>query len=115
MLAEADGGAESPPETRTRLLLHRAGLTMFSTQIVIDHGRYRLDLGAEEFRVAVEYDGRDHSDPGQQSLDAARRNTLRHDYGWEVVVVTARILADGADDLLRQVRSALRERGSSAA
>ncbi len=81
VLAEADGGAESPPETHTRLLLHRAGLTMFSTQIVIDGGRYRLDLGAEEFRVAVEYDGRDHTDPGQQSLDAARRNRLRHDYG----------------------------------
>lgn len=88
---------------------------MFSTQIVIDRGRYRLDLGAEEFRVAVEYDGRDHSDLGQQSLDAARRNTLRHDFGWEVIVVTARILAGGADDLLRQVRSALRDRGSSAA
>lgn len=63
VLTEADGGAESPPETHVRLLLHRAGLTMFATQIVIDGGRYRLDLGALEAKVAVEYDGRDHSDP----------------------------------------------------
>lgn len=114
VLAESDGGAESPPETHTRLLLHRDGLTMFATQIVIDDGRYRLDLGAAEPRVAVEYDGRDHTDPGQQSLDAARRNTLRHDYGWEVIVVTAKILAEGGDDLLRQVRSALDDRARGA-
>lgn len=115
VLAEADGGAESPPETHLRLLLHRAGLTMFATQIVIDGGRYRLDLGADEYKVAVEYDGRDHADPGQQSLDATRRNTLRHDYGWEVIVVTAKILAEGRDELLRQVRSALDERAHAAA
>lgn len=109
-LAESDGRAESPPETHTRLLLHRDGLTMFTPQIEIDGGRYRLDLGAQEFQVAVEYDGRDHSDPGQQSLDVARRNTLRHDYGWEVLPVTAKLLESGRDDLLRQVRSALRDR-----
>ncbi|NKY21002.1 DUF559 domain-containing protein [Tsukamurella spumae] len=115
VLAESDGGAESPPETHTRLLLHRDGLTMFRTQVAIDGGAYRLDLGAEEFKVAVEYDGRDHADPDQQALDATRRNTLRHDHGWEVIVVTKKILAGGTDDLLRQVRSALRDRGSEAA
>lgn len=115
VLAEADGGAESPPETHTRLLLHRAGLTAFTTQIAVDGGRYRLDLGAAEAKVAVEYDGRDHADPDQQGLDAARRNTLRHDHGWEVIVVTRKILAESTDDLLRQVRSALRDRGRSAA
>ncbi|WP_019201018.1 hypothetical protein [Tsukamurella sp. 1534] len=112
-LAEADGRAESPPETHTRLLLHRDGLTLFTPQVVIDEGRFRLDLGTREFRVAVEYDGRDHADPGQQTLDVARRNTLRHDYGWEVIVVTKKILADGRYDLLRHVRSALHERGWS--
>ncbi|WP_259142059.1 endonuclease domain-containing protein [Tsukamurella ocularis] len=115
MLAEADGGAESPPETHVRLLLHRAGLTTFATQIVIDGGRYRLDLGAQACKVAVEYDGRDHADPAQQSLDATRRNTLRHEYGWEVIVVTAKILAEGSDELLRQVRSALDGRAAAAA
>ncbi|TWS21985.1 DUF559 domain-containing protein [Tsukamurella sputi] len=115
VLAEADGGAESPPETVTRLLLHRDGLTMFRTQVAIDRGSYRLDLGSEEFKVAVEYDGRDHADPDQQALDAARRNTLRHDHGWEVIVVTKKILAESAHDLLRQVRSALRDRGRAAA
>jgi very-short-patch-repair endonuclease len=115
VLAESDGGAESPPETHTRLLLHRAGLTMFRTQVMVDRGSYRLDLGSEEFKVAVEYDGRDHADPDQQALDAARRNTLRHDHGWEVMVVTKKILAESTHDLLRQVRSALRDRGRAAA
>lgn len=115
VLAETDGRAESPPETHTRLLLRRDGLTMFTPQVVIDRGRFRLDLGAQEFKVAVEYDGRDHTDPGQQSLDVARRNTLRHDYGWEVLPVTKDILATDTATLLRQVRSALEGRGWSAA
>ncbi|WP_248491610.1 endonuclease domain-containing protein [Tsukamurella sp. PLM1] len=114
-LAETDGRAESPPETHTRLLLHRDGLTMFVPQRIVARGRFRLDLGADEYRVAVEYDGRDHADPDQQSLDVARRNTLRHDYGWEVLPVTAAILASRGGDLLRQVRSALQERGWEAA
>lgn len=115
VLAETDGRAESPPETHTRLLLHRDGLTMFTPQVVIDRGRFRLDLGVQEFKVAVEYDGRDHADPSQQSLDVARRNTLRHDYGWEVLPVTKDILATDTATLLRQVRSALEGRGWSAA
>ncbi|CAM5277094.1 hypothetical protein TPAU25S_02401 [Tsukamurella paurometabola] len=107
----ADGRAESPPETFTRLLLHRAGLSMFVPQVPVDGGRFRLDLAAEEFQVAVEYDGRDHSDPAQQSLDIARRNTLRHDYGWEVLPITASILRNGREAFLRQTRAALRDRG----
>jgi hypothetical protein len=50
-----DGGAESPQETRTRLVLVDAGLPRPQTQIIVD--RWRIDMGWEEFKVGVEYDG----------------------------------------------------------
>ena len=50
-----DGGAESPQETRTRLVLVDAGLPRPETQIIVD--RWRIDMGWEEFKVGVEYDG----------------------------------------------------------
>lgn len=55
-----DAGAESPQETRTRLLLLRSGLPSPQTQIVVyEAGRpfARIDMGWQEWRVGVEYDG----------------------------------------------------------
>jgi hypothetical protein len=53
-----DSGAESPQETRTRLVLVDAGLPRPQTQIAVD--RWRIDMGWEEFKVGVEYDGEQH-------------------------------------------------------
>lgn len=111
VLREVDGRAESPQETHVRLMLHRDGLGKFVPQVEVDGGRRRLDLGAEDHLVAVEYDGRDHGDPGQQALDAARRNSLRQDFGWDVLVITKDILRKGRAEFLRQVRAALTKRG----
>lgn len=94
----ADGGAESPGETATRFVLLRAGLPAPTTQV---HVRTRLgsfwsDLGWEEWRLLVEYDGRSKylADP-----DALLREKRRHDAvvdeGWRVVRVTADDLAAG--------------------
>ena len=63
-----DGGAESPQETRTRLVLVDAGLPKPQTQIVVTghFGRTfaRIDMGYEEFKVGVESDGVQHwTDP----------------------------------------------------
>ena len=59
-----DRGAESPRETWLRLLLIRAGYPRPRTQIPVfdDYGRprYYLDMGWEDVRVAVEYDGAHH-------------------------------------------------------
>jgi hypothetical protein len=53
-----DGGAESPQETRTRLLLLGAGFRRPQTQIEVrDHTGYafaRIDMGWEEHRVGAE-------------------------------------------------------------
>ena len=64
----ADAGAESPQETRLRLLLVRSGLPRPVTQIPVtnDWGRVasRIDMGWPECMVGAEYDGQHHwTDP----------------------------------------------------
>jgi hypothetical protein len=60
----AETGAESPQETRTRLVLTSAGLRPTDTQIQVydPSGRFvgRVDMGWAEWRVGVEYDGIQH-------------------------------------------------------
>lgn len=63
-----DANAESPGESWTRLRLLDAGFPRPQAQIVIDdrEGRqvWRLDMGYEEKRIGIEYDGREfHSSP----------------------------------------------------
>jgi hypothetical protein len=95
----ADGLAESPQETRVRLLLQRSGLPCPVPQYRIEHGgRFvaRVDFGWPEHKVAVEYDGAWHGEQGQFIRDRRRLNRLRA-AGWTVVFVTA-------DDLRRPGR-----------
>jgi hypothetical protein len=87
----ADGRAESPQETRLRLLMKRAGLPDPVTQYsVYAAGRFvaRLDFAWPNRCVAVEYDGLWHSEPGQFARDRRRINRL-HAAGWRVVFATA--------------------------
>lgn len=60
----ADAGAESPPETRLRLLFINAGLPRLTTQFVVynESGQYvrRIDMCWEQFKVGAEYDGEQH-------------------------------------------------------
>ena len=92
-------GAESPPETRTRLVLVRGGLPAPTTQIPIADrsGRIfaRAHLGWERWKVLVEYDGEHHwsdvrqrSDERQRTGDIERMERLA-ELGWVVVRVNA--------------------------
>ncbi len=56
----ADEGSESPGETATRFLLLREGLPRPETQIPVRTrlGTFWADLGWEEYRALLEYDGR---------------------------------------------------------
>jgi hypothetical protein len=70
-LPPIDAGAESPQETRTRLVLIRGGLPPPTTQIDVydEYGVFvaRVDMGWEKWRVAVEYEGAQHwTDPDQR-------------------------------------------------
>ena len=84
-------GAESPMETKVRLLLVLAGLPEPRVQLTLVDAqgspRYRLDLSYPEIKVAIEYDGRHHAeDAGQWGHDIARREWL-DGRGWRLVVV----------------------------
>ena len=68
-----DAGAQSPKETWLRLLLIQAGLPRPQTQIPVrdEFGEAiaYLDMGWEDMKVAVEYDGEQHrSDRRQYNL-----------------------------------------------
>jgi hypothetical protein len=92
----ADAGAESPQETRLRLLLERSGLPRPVTQIPVtnDWGRVvrRIDMGWPEWMVGVEYDGEHHwTDPASHDGDIERLEFLAAK-GWAIVRVSARQL-----------------------
>lgn len=92
-LALVDAGAESPRETWLRLLLIRAGFPKPQTQIPVydEYGQLvaELDMGWEEIKLAVEYEGDHHrTDRRQFNKDITRHEVLR-DLTWTVIRVTA--------------------------
>lgn len=92
----ADERAESPQETRLRVLLRTAGLEPVPQYRVLDPtGRLlaRVDLAFPQHRLAVEYDGAWHGEAGQLTRDRRRLNALVM-AGWTVVHVTAADLHD---------------------
>jgi hypothetical protein len=87
----ADGLAGSPQETRLRLLLLRAGFPPPMAQVrVFDEDGFiaRVDFAYPELRLAIEYDGLWHAEPGQFAKDRKRLNRL-FAAGWRVIFVTA--------------------------
>jgi hypothetical protein len=92
-LSLVDAGAESPRETWLRLLLIRAGFPAPTTQIPVrdNYGQLVavLDMGWEEMKLAVEYEGDHHrTDRRQFNKDITRLETLT-ELRWTVVRVTA--------------------------
>ncbi len=89
-LADADGLAESPQETRTRLIMHRSALPRPTAQFrVLDAAEdevARVDWAFEEQKLAVEYDGEGHLT--RLGPDRQRMNRLQA-AGWRVFYVTA--------------------------
>jgi very-short-patch-repair endonuclease len=86
-----DTRAESPPESLVRVQLRRRGLVPVPQFVVRDaRGGFvaRVDLAFPERRVAVEYDGAWHAEPGQFAKDRRRLNALLA-AGWRVIHLTA--------------------------
>jgi hypothetical protein len=103
-------------ETRVRLLIVLAELPEPQVNVIVriagGKWRWRFDLCNPEYKLIIEYDGRQHAyDAGQWSHDLERREWLDQD-GWRLLVV----ISDGiyGDPLrtLQRVRSALEERGA---
>ncbi|KRD05562.1 hypothetical protein ASE48_15325 [Mycobacterium sp. Root265] len=110
VLTLVDGGAESLPESRLRLLLVRDGLPRPETQIEFPELHIRVDMGWREWKVAVEYDGVQHwNDRRQRSWDIDRI-ALLEDAGWSVVRVSAEMMSR-PQMVLERVRGRLRAKG----
>jgi very-short-patch-repair endonuclease len=112
-----DAGAESPQESRLRVRLVLAGLPAPASQVVIRRDNMfvaRADLAWSAEKVAVEYDGvRWHT--GQEQLGRDRRRLNRVlGADWLVFHVTADQMRHGLDELVAELRSALRKRARSA-
>lgn len=107
VLPLVDGGAASPKETWLRLLLIDDGLPVPATQIPVVHNWRTvgvLDMGWEEVKVAVEYDGDHHRSDRRQYVHDQWRLRKLAELGWVVVQV---ISEDRPEDVLRRVREAL--------
>jgi very-short-patch-repair endonuclease len=110
VLGLLDAGAESPQESRLRLVLVRAGLPPPQTQIVVPELRVRVDMGWPRWRVAVEYDGVQHwLDAAQRAWDI-ERIALLEAVGWSVVRVSAAML-QRPGMIVERVRTRLRASG----
>ena len=106
-LTLVDAGAESPRETWLRLLLIEAGYPRPQTQIPV-YGEYGelvavLDMGWEDVKIAVEYEGDQHrTDRRQFNKDIERFEALP-ELGWIIVRVTVEDVPGG---ILRRVAAA---------
>lgn len=106
--ALADGLAGSPQETRLRLLMRRSALPMPVAQYRVFLGGRpvaRVDFAWPEHKVALEYDGLWHAQPGQFAKDRRRLNQLTA-AGWRVIFVTAADLRN-PEALLARIAAAL--------
>ncbi|MDI3330718.1 MAG: hypothetical protein QJR09_08280 [Micrococcus sp.] len=99
-------GADSPPETRTRLALVDAGLPEPELQVPADPAdpySPRADLGLVRWKIALQYEGYHHRDARQQAADA-RRDVWFQLHGWLVIKITSEDLHDGFRRVVRLVR-----------
>jgi len=114
VLELVDPGAQSPKESWLRLLLIDGGLPRPQTQIPVydelGNAVAYLDMGWEEIKVAVEYDGEQHRNDRRQYTWDIRRLEMLERRGWIVIRVVA---GDRPADILRRVRAAIARRTSN--
>ncbi len=106
---------DSPMETRLRMLIVLAGLPepVVNHRVFFRDGRlrYRFDLSYPDYKIVVEYDGRQHrADLAQWDHDVERGEWLDDD-GWKHVPVFSWGIYRRPDRTLERVVKALRERG----
>lgn len=105
-----DGGAQSPRETALRLMLIDDGLPRPRTQILVSDGfaDAYIDMGYEEPKVGLDYEGAHHLDDRGQYVYDIGRAELIEGQGWvdiKVVKEHSRLFT------LRRVRDAFARRG----
>lgn len=109
-IAMLDDRAESPQESRLRVLLNRAQISGFRSnhEVTVRGRRFRIDLAFPDLKVAIEYQGDYHRSPEQWRKDMTRRSILASD-GWFVVEINTDDLRDPAE-LVARIRHVLATR-----
>lgn len=109
VLPLADPGAQSPRESWLRLLLIDAGFPRPVTQIPVSAGPTTLfvDLGWDEPRIGLEYEGGHHQSDRRQFVRDIGRYDLFDDLGWLVIRV---VKEHSRGYILRRVRDAFTRR-----
>jgi hypothetical protein len=109
-----DGGAESPQETRLRLLYIRAGFPRPVTQIpVCDEYGYviaELDMGWPDAMIAADYEGDHHRLTRRTFNNDIRRHDAVIGRGWDDMRITAE---DPDAVIVERARLAFERRGRS--
>lgn len=105
-----DAGAESPKESWLRLLLVDAGIPRPTTQIRVTDGAMTafVDMGWEDLKIGVEYDGDHHRTSRRQFLRDIARIEMLERKGWIIVRV---VIESHPADILQRVRHAFVRRG----
>lgn len=84
-----DGGAQSPKETWLRLLLIDSGLPAPTCQIKVTDGYFTayIDMGWEDLRIGIEYDGDHHRSERRQYVRDIGRYEMLAAQGWTIIRV----------------------------
>lgn len=108
-----DRRAESPMESRVRVVLVLGGLPPLVQYPVVVNGRsYRLDLAYPAQRVAVEYDGAGHRLQAQARRDLVREADLAA-AGWRVLRFDAYVVMSRPGEVVSEVHAVLAARSAS--
>lgn len=108
-LREIRRGAASPGETRTRLLLTRAGIPQpeLNAEVRLPGELVHPDMIWRDRKVAVEYEGDAHREREQFAYDVGRYERMQAD-GWTVVrVISDDLREPRSAALIRRVRTLL--------
>lgn len=117
LLPHVDGKAESPPETRLRLLITGHGLPRPDAQVPVsnEYGVQiaHVDLGWPQWCVGAEYDGDWHwEDEVQRPIDIARYADYES-AGWDVLRVEKSLLNKTPAVIIGELEARLRRAGAN--
>jgi hypothetical protein len=114
-LTLVDGGAESPYESLTRVVLMQAGFPPPQTQIPVydEDGQLfaRIDMGWPQWLVGVDFDGAHHWTNSKQRTWDVERYAKLSELGWVDVRLTSGMLHNHRRVFLDRVGAALLARG----
>lgn len=100
-------GADSHPETMLRLAIEDAGLPEPTLQVrPSPRSVYTGDLGYEDAKIVLQYDGGTHFTAQQQASDQRRNHAFAHD-GWLVILVNVEDLREDFRHVIDRLASAL--------